>query len=405
MRSFLPPLPAVFLAVTPLLAAVFILIAGNGIVSTLVPMRAALEGFNQAQIGYIGSAYFTGMLAGTWMAPSIVRRAGHIRAFSAYAAVAAVAALGFAAFVSPWLWVAYRAVFGFCFAGLYAIAEGWVSAKASDSNRGRMLAVYNIVHFCGSATGQQILRLADPRSFTLFSAGASFLVMALVPMAMTRAEPPPLPPKGRLELAGLWRASPIAFVGMALVGWANGAFWSLVPAYVENLQMGAGTVSSYMTAVILGSATGPYPLGRLSDRVDRRWVIAAVAIAAGIVELGLAAVGQPQAAVLYLFGFLTGLFLPSVYPLIVAHAVDRMGSAKAVAISSTLLFVYCCGGIIGPVAASELMARGGQVMLFVHNGVAHVLMAAFVAWRIVRRAPAVRVEADAAPAKPPGTPG
>ncbi len=397
-------MPSAYVAVMPLLAAVFILIAGNGIVSTLVPLRATLEGFNQAEIGLIGSGYFLGMLTGTWSTPSIVRRAGHIRAFAAYAAIAAVAALGFAAFVSPWGWVVYRAIFGFCFAGLYAIAEGWVSVKASNANRGRMLAMYNVVHFAGSATGQQMLRFADPRSFTLFSGAASFLVLSLVPMALTRAEPPPLPPKGRLEIFSMFRASPIAAVGIAMVGWANGAFWSLVPAYIERMEISTGAVASFMTAVILGSASGPYPLGRMSDLMDRRWVIAGTAAAAALTEFTLVLLGRPEPWLLYVFGYLLGLTIPVIYSLITAHAVDRMGTEKAIAISSTLLFLYCCGGILGPVVASTLMEKFGQNMLFVHNGVVHTLMTAFVVWRIVRRAPAVRVDMPEETAKkPPGS--
>jgi MFS family permease len=397
--------PNIYVAITPVFVAVFILIAGNGIITTLVPLRATLEGFSQTQIGVIGSAYFLGMLAGSWTAPGIVRRAGHIRAFAAYAAVASVATIWLAVFVSPLLWPVFRGVIGFCFAGLYAIIEGWVSVKAGSSHRARALAIYNVVHFSGSALGQQMLRLAEPRSFSLFSGAGSFLMLSLVPMAMTRAEPPPLPPKGRLEIRGLFQASPIAAIGILLVGWANGSFWSLVPAYVERLGMGTGVVANFMTAVIIGSATGPYPLGRISDLMDRRWVIAGAAGAAAIVEAILVILGTPNPLMLYLFGFMIGLTTPVIYPLITAHAVDRMGAEKAVVVSSTLLFIYCIGGIVGPIFASSLITAFGQFVLFVHNGIVHAVLAAFVFWRIVQRSPAVRVPSpDDFPAKPPAAP-
>jgi MFS family permease len=176
------------------------------------------------------------------------------------------------------------------------------------------------------------------------------------------------------------------------VGWGNGAFWSLVPAFVERLDMGVGTVASFMTAVILGSAAGPYPLGRLSDRRDRRIVIACTAAAAAVIEGALVLLGTPSTALLYGFGFLLGVTTPVLYPLMTAHAVDRLGTEKAVAISSTLLFLYCIGAIAGPIIAATLMARYGDFMLFVHNGFVHVLMVAFIVWRIVVRAPAIQVE-------------
>jgi MFS family permease len=269
-----------------------------------------------------------------------------------------------------------------------------------------MLAFYNVVHFAGSATGQQTLRFADPKDFQLFSASAMFMMLSLVPMAMTRAEPPPLPPKGRLEIASMIRMAPVAAVGIAMVGWANGTFWSLVPAFVERLDFGVGTVASFMTAVILGSAAGPYPLGRLSDRGDRRVVIAATAAAAAAIEAALVVTGAPTAAMLYAFGFALGLTNPVLYPLLTAHAVDRMGSEKAVAISATLLFLYCLGAISGPMIASSLMVRWGDPMLFVHNAAVHALMAAFVIWRIVVRAPAVQVAPpDEADKRPPAVLG
>lgn len=393
-------MPAVLSAILPVLAALFILIAGNGIINTLTPLRANLEGFSQMQIGFIGSAFFIGMLAGTFLAPGIVRRAGHIRAFAAYAAIAAVAVLAMATLVTPWLWAPLRAIIGFALAGLFAIMESWVSSKADSSNRGRMLALYNVVNFAGSATGQQTLRFADPKDFQLFSASAMFMMASLVPMAMTRAEPPPLPPKGRLEIAAMIRMAPVAAIGIAMVGWANGTFWSLAPAFVERL--GIGTVASFMTAVILGSAAGPYPLGRLSDRIDRRIVIAGSAAAAAVIEAALVWSGTSSPVIFYAFGFAIGLSNPVLYPLLTAHAIDRMGSEKAVAISSTLLFLYCVGAITGPLIASWLMVRWGDPMLFVHNAAVHALMAAFVFWRIMVRAPAVRIAApEDAEQRPP----
>jgi MFS family permease len=380
--------PASLAAVAPVLVAVFILIIGNGLVTTLVPLRGVIEGFSPAAIGIIGSAYFFGMLGGTWLAPGIVRYAGHIRAFAALAAVAASAILGFALAVEPILWIALRCIVGFCMGVLYAVIEGWVNAKASDRNRGSMLGLYNVMNFAGSATGQQFLNVASPRSFTLFSASAMFVVLALVPMALTRAEPPPLPAKGRLDIIGLARRSPIAIVGPIFVGLANGSLWSLVPAFMERTGLGTTVVATFMTVLIVGSACSPFPLGRLSDRVDRRWMIVVICGCAVIVEFALLAIStNPAAWLLYPLAFGMGFFVPVLYPLIAAHANDRRNEAGAVHLSSTLLFLYCLGAIIGPTLASFLMARWGDGALFLHNAVVHLLLGLYVIWRIKRKAP------------------
>lgn len=375
-------------AVLPVLIAVFIMIMGNGLLNTLIPYRATVEGFSPTTVGMIGSAYFIGMLAGTWTAAPIVRRVGHIRAFAAYSAVVSVAVLAFPLAISPLPWVLLRALVGFCFAGLYAVVEGWISAKAGASHRGRMLGIYNIANFTGSMAGQQTLRLFEAKSFALFSAAASFLTLALVPMAMTRAEPPPIPAKGKLVIRELFRASLISFATAILLGLANGTFWSIIPAYVQRLNLGPGTVASFMTAAILGSALIPWPIGRLSDKFDRRLVIGGLSAAIMITEIALWYFAKPSPALLYTLGFFAGAFITAIYPVAVSLSVDRLGPDKAVPVSSTTLFLYCIGAIIGPAFVASLMTHYGDRILFAHNAVIHLMMIGFVAWGVWREGPA-----------------
>lgn len=380
------------------------MMAGNGLVATLVPLRGVIEGFSPLEIGMIGSGYFLGMLGGTWATPIIVARAGHIRAFSAYAAIVGTASLGFALAVEPIVWMSLRLIIGFCFAGLLAIIESWINDKATNQNRGRFLALSNIMSFTGSACGQQLLRIDDPRSFKLFSLAAGLFMLAVVPTALTRQDPPPLPAKGKLLIAELYTASPIGFVGMILVGLVNATFWSLAPAYAERVGLGPGEVATFMTCVILGSAIGPYPIGRLSDLLDRRKIIVAVSLGAAIVEIAFVVI-QPGEIGLYILGFLLGLCLPVLYSLISAHTNDRTGRERMVAVSSTLLFLYCVGGIFGPMIGSFLMSWFGQNMLFAHNALVHLELAAFVLWRMRRRAPpAAKVAAAEAEVETPRKP-
>ncbi|MBS7702608.1 MFS transporter [Chelatococcus asaccharovorans] len=397
MSTAFDPVPASLASVAPVLVAVFILVVGNGLATTLVPLRGVMENFSPAEIGAIGSAYFVGMLGGTWLAPGIVRRAGHIRAFAALAAIAASAVLGFAIIVEPAMWMALRCIIGFCFGGLYAIVEGWVNAKATDRNRGSMLGLYNVMNFGGSATGQQFLNIAPAQSFTLFSVSAMSIVLALVPMALTRAEPPPLPVKARLDILGLARRSPIAVMGVICVGLANGSLWSLVPAVIERTGLGTTVLATFMTILILGSAASPVPLGRLSDRMDRRWMIAVICACAVAVEIALVFVSlNPSVWMLYGLALGMGFFVPVIYPLIAAHANDRNIEGGAMHMSSTLLFLYCLGAIVGPTLASFLMARFGDGALFMHNAVVHFVLGLYVLWRISRKAPP-RLDAEVQP--------
>jgi MFS family permease len=396
-------MPAVYLAIAPVLAALFIQTAGNGLVSTLVPLRAAIEGFSRPEIGIIGSTYFIGMLAGCWTIPPLIGRIGYIRAFASCAALTTVSVLGFALVVDSNVWAALRCVMGFAIAGMYNTMESWVNARASNKNRGQALAFYNMLQFSGSTIGQQILRVFEPRSFGLFSLSAIFFALSLIPMAMTRAEPPAPPAKGRVDIVGLYRLAPMGVIGVALIGLSNGTFWTIVPSVIERMQLGPGTVANFMTAVIIGSATSPYPIGRLSDMIDRRWVIIGVALAALIFEVAMFLLGAPSLTLLYALGYGIGGTISILYSLLSAHTNDRSGPEMVVVVASTLLLVYCVGGIIGPLVTSWLMEVLGDRMLFAMSAICHAVLLAYVGWRMrLRDAPEQRVEppVPASPSNP-----
>lgn len=397
-------MPAVYLAIAPVLAALFIQTAGNGLVSTLVPLRAALEGFSRPEIGVIGSTYFIGMLAGCWTIPPLIGRIGYIRAFAACAALTTTCVLGFTMVVDSLAWAVLRGVMGFAIAGLYNTMESWVNARAHNRNRGQALAVYNILQFSGSTIGQQILRVFDPKSFVLFSIAGSCFALSLIPMAMTRAEPPAPPAKGRVDIRGLYRLAPMGVIGIVLVGLSNGTFWTIAPAVIARLHLGPGTTANFMTAVILGSATSPWPIGRLSDAIDRRYVIIGVAALAAMVELALFGLPSPSMAVLYGLGYGVGVSISILYSLLSAHTNDRAGPEMVVVVASTLLLLYCAGGIVGPVLTAWLMQLYGDRMLFAVNAVCHLTLLGYVGWRVrLRDAPEQRVE-PAAPASPTNPP-
>ena len=168
-------MPAAVSSITALLTSVLMLIAGNGLINTLVPMRAKLEGFPDLALGLLGSAYFAGMLAGTLAAPGIIARAGYIRAFAAFVAGSVVLTLVYPYAVHPAAWVGLRYGIGFLFSGFYAVIEAWLSDKSNNANRGRIYASYQVVSYGATAAGQEILAFIDPHSAVLFSITAGAL--------------------------------------------------------------------------------------------------------------------------------------------------------------------------------------------------------------------------------------
>ncbi len=372
-------------SISALLNSVLLLIAGNGLLNTLVPMQSKLHGFSDVSIGLLGSAYFAGMLAGTLASPALICRAGYIRAFSAFVALAVVVTLAFPETDNAVVWVGLRYAIGFVFSGFYAVIEAWLSDKSDNSNRARVYALYQIVTYAGTAGGQQLLGLFDPRSSTLFSISAGFYALAMLPMAFTKAEPPPRPRTVTLRLPWLMRTAPVAAVSALLIGCANGSFWSLAPVYGLGLGLSPGQVATFITMVILGTAVSIYPVGKLSDRMDRRKVVIVFAGVGALAEALLAGAGSYPFHVLAGLGLAVGATTMVLYMLAVSLANDRAGPDHAVTVSAGMLFLYCFGAIVAPLFASTLMTRFGAAALFAQNGVIHVALAAFALWRIAVR--------------------
>ena len=333
----------------------------------------------------IASAYFGGMLVGCLATPRIIAHAGHIRAFSAFVAVSIVTALMHPIFVEPVAWALIRAVTGFCFAGLYATIESWLHDKAENEVRGQVLALYQIVHYAGSATGQQAIRFIAPSSFVPFSIVACALALSVLPLAYTRSDPPTPPPVPRLRLGWLFRISPVGVVGALISGIANGTFWSLAPVFAERSGLGAGGVASFMTAAIIGGAVVQWPIGRLADRSDRRYIMLVAIALAVAAQAALVWYAKSDAYVLSGLAALVGASALVLYPLSSSHTQDLGGRENAVEVSTGLLLAYTIGAIVGPTTAAWLMGQFGPEWLFVHNVVVHVIFVIFIVWRLWQR--------------------
>ena len=366
-----------------LLFSVLLLISGNGLLNTLVPLRSKLDGFPEIAIGLVGSAYFFGMLLGTFATPALIRRAGAVQAFAAFAACTVAAALMFPA-IQHWIaWVALRGVIGFSFAGLYAVIEAWLNARSDNSNRGRVYALYQIVTFAGSACGQEVIGLANPRAELLFSLAAACIVVAVIPLALTKATPPRAPRSVTLRIGWLARMSPVGAVAAVCIGAANGSYYSLAPVFGLGLGLTPAGVAGFMTATTLGTALAVYPVARLSDGHDRRVVLLVFGAIGILAETMLVLRGTASMTLLDCLGFAIGASTMVLYTIAISHANDRAGPDNAIEVSAGMLFLYCVGAIVMPAIGSSLMSRFGPSALFAQNAAVHMVLVGFVLWRIV----------------------
>ena len=298
------------------------------------------------------------MLAGAFGAPAIIRRAGPVQAFAALAASTAIAALVFPT-VDHWVvWAALRAVIGFAFAGLYAVIEAWLNARSNNSNRGRVYALYQIVNFAGSAVGQEMLTLSRPQADALFSLAAACLVLAIIPLALSKAAPPRAPRSVSLRLGWFARMSPVGAVAALCIGAANGSFFSLAPVYGVGLGLSTAHVAAFMTAVTIGTALAVYPVARLSDGHDRRLVLLIFTGIGVLAESMLAMGGGLSTLLLSCLGLAVGGSTMVLYTVAISHANDRAGPENGIEVSAGMLFLYCIGAIVMPAVG---VAADGQV--------------------------------------------
>jgi MFS family permease len=374
-------------ATWPLLLGMGVLMLGAGLQSTLLGLRATLEGFPTLVTGAIMSCYYVGYVLGTVTAPPLLRQVGHIRVFAALAAVASVAILVQGCFVNPFAWSAMRLVSGLCFAGIYVVAESWLNDSASRANRGRLLAVYMLVLYVGLGAAQFLLIVSNPLTPTPFMLVSVLISLAMVPIVVSAQALPQHALPRKVRLLVLFRNTPFGMVGITVSGLISSIIFSMGPVYAGLSGLDKTSIATFMGMSILAAVATQYPVGRLSDRIDRRTVIAGVCTIATLVAGSITAFRDlPHAVFLTLAALFSGLVL-TLYSLSVSHVNDKIEPGQMVAASSALLLVNGTAAAAGPVLAGSLMAAFGPRAYFATLATLTGTLAAYDMWRKFRRSP------------------
>lgn len=344
----------ILLPIGALLTGVGFLLLGTGLLNTLLAVRGSAEGFTDQTLGLLGSAYFAGFIIGTYICPRLIRRMGHIRSFNFFAAATAVCVLLHVLFIDPVVWFLLRVVTGIALVGIYTVIESWLNTHASSERRGQIFAVYMVVNLGALALAQQFLRLDSPMLFTLFAISAICLTLAILPVAITRLSQPVITRTPPLKIKVLWAAAPVAVAGSLLAGLGMGGFWGMGAVYAGRLGMDGTQIASFISLVIVAGALMQWPLGLLSDRIDRRSALAIIA--------GLAAVGGLLMALagdnIHMFLIAAAIFgggAFAVYPVIMTHLIDHLHQEEILSGSAALLLLNGIGSAFGPAVAGLLM--------------------------------------------------
>ncbi len=353
-----------------------------GVQGSLLGFRAELEGFSDGLIGLVMSAYFAGFLAGSMLAPKLIVRVGHIRTFGAVTALASVTILIQASFVEPWTWAGMRLLTGFAFSSIYVVAESWLNQAATNKNRGQLLSIYMVILLAGTSAGQFMLNLADPAGFSLFILISVMVSFAAIPILMTVLPTPALEETVRVSVAHLWRRAPMGVMGIILVQWCTSVVFGMGAVYAAKMGMTVLEVSWFMGSIMAGGMVLQWPLGKLSDLIDRRWVMGVASVFAVIAALF--AGGQREAGwQLYLYSFLFGGFCLSQYSLIVALIHDHLRPAEIVPASGTIVMLSGWVSISGPLMVAYGFGAFGLDSFFPMMAGVLLLMAIISIWRAI----------------------
>ncbi|SIQ16504.1 Predicted arabinose efflux permease, MFS family [Rhizobium sp. RU35A] len=394
-------MPRNLLPVLSLLLGTLFLFLGNGLQGLLLPVRGTLEGYSNEVLGLLGTSWAGGFVAGCFVAPLLVRRIGHVRAFSGFGAIICMNVLVTGIVVDDVAWLTLRAVTGFCTAGTSMIIESWLNERATNESRGAIFSLYIAITLLGVVGGQLLVGIIDVSTPVLFMVCGILYCVAILPTTLsTAASPQPLK-RVSLDLPSLFRNSPVSFVGILMIGIANGAYGTLVAVFAAQAGLKQAAIAVMVSITIFAGAIIQFPAGRLSDRMDRRYVLAALSGISATAGILLVLLHPMNVYVIVVLVAIYGSTANALYPIAVAHANDFAAPEDFVKVSGGLLLLFGIGTIIGPTLGGPVMTHFGPHALFAVTAVAHVSVVVYAILRSRMRAARSSAEKDnytAAPA-------
>ena len=366
--------------ISSLLLGVAFLLAGNGLQFTLLPLRGYADGFSSPAIGGISAAYYAGFVGGCLLAPYVILRAGHIRAFAALVALSVVVGLAYPLANAVWPWVLFRLINGFCIAGFYLVIESWLNDRTSNEARGFVMSSYVMVIYVAFTAGQLMVMLYPIKGTESFMLAAMLAALAIVPVALTRSTQPAPITIVSFRPWQVYQAVPVGLVASFAIGVINGAFFGLAPVSAARTGLNVTEVAMFMSATTLAGAAAQWPAGRLSDRYDRRIVLLVLLIGATVSGI-LLWLFADTGGLLVGFGFVYGAMALPGYAVAAAHAYDKTDLSEMVPTAATVLLANAAGATIGPLLAPPVMDVLGPRSLFLFTAVVAAALAGYVFYR------------------------
>ena len=368
-----------------LLASVAMLCLGHGLNGSLVSLSADQAQFGTDVTGLVMAGYSAGMLLSTFVAPRLVKSVGHVRTFAGLASIVSTAVLLFPLWVDPVFWFVLRIITGLCVSSMYIVCESWLNTVSSNRNRGRMMAFDMIVTYGALGLGQLLLNIADTSGYVRFIVVSCLLSMSLVPLILVPSEQPSVEGARSVKISGIWEASPLAVVGVIACGLGQSAFFALGVVFGLAKGLPLFWVSIMMALPPFGVILSQYPIGWVSDRIDRRTIILLLSFMAAAVAAIILAGGY-YVSWFMLIGLMTafGIISLPIYSLVIAHANDHLRKDQVLGASAKLVLLYGAGSIVGPILCGTLMSYIGRDGFLIFMLAVHGALGLFGLWRYWR---------------------
>lgn len=380
MQNFLYNMNAMFAGTWVLFSSLFLMMLGAGLQGSLLGIRGADEGFSTFILSLISSGYYIGFFAGSIIVPTWLKRVGYIRVFAALVAVASVAAIAYPMLVEQYTWFVMRLLTGFCFAGIFMIAESWLNTQTHNDNRAKVLGAYVIILFIGMTTGQILLNLGDIDGYFLFALGSVVISLASVPLLLAN-RPVPVVEESTviMSIVKVYKRSPLGVVSLFFANFINGGIVGMAAIYAKTVGMSTDKISLFVAAAYIGVIFLQFPIGSLSDRIDRRKVIIVLGVLTIFVSF-VAMQTENDYALIIVFCLLGGLALP-LYALSVAYVNDRLMPEEVLPATSALIKIAGIGNMLAPLIIGASMVKFGANWFFGSLSIAAAVIVFFGTYR------------------------
>ena len=368
-----------------LMLGMMLLMVGNGLQGTLIGIRGEIEGFSTIELSIVMSAYFVGFLGASQLVPELIRRVGHVRVFAALASFISAVLIAYPLLTNPIFWSLGRVVIGFCYCGVYITAESWLNNSVDNEKRGQALSLYMIVQMVGIVLAQGVLALGNPNGYSLFIIISILVSISFAPILLSISPAPAFERTKLMTLSRLFTSSPLACVGMFLLGGVFSAQFGMSAVFGAQIGLSLSQISLFVASFYIGAMIFQYPIGWVSDKMDRRLLILLISAASATGSASAYFAGGYFFALVFA-AFLVGGLTNPLYSLLIAHANDFIEYEDMASAAAGLLFVNGVGAVSGPIIIGYAMDSYGSEIFFVIIALLMATLAIYAGYRMTQRA-------------------